>query len=737
MLKDGNFALTYSTGLQHEPKEFFTEALIESKTFDLGLGFFSSSGIRCLAYGFALFIANGGKMRVVTNHILSEQDKQAIENGQKGIFEGFEDRVLSNIEKLCETLSSEDEQFFQCLSYLIHHERIEFIATVSTQGGLGHDKYGVFSDEHGNKVAFAGSANFSQTAMELNGESILAFTSWDDPKRVDELEKIFQDTWGGDTPHLKHIPLEKVTTYVKNKFGQVKLSKLIDNEIDLRDIEQIDSDVPVESRPLPSRLLERIEFKEKEPRFPFPEERDIQKEAYSAWLSNNKQGIFAMATGSGKTVTSLNCLLKEYKVTGIYKAIIVVPTKALALQWENEVNNFNFQNVVSTHTTKGWKSELSRFTTKCILNPKRSLIVITTYATFIRKHMQEFVNKTKGMNEFIFIADEAHNLGSKGPLNHLPNNIEKRIGLSATPERVYDEVGSRKLYQFFNSMPPKYTFRFTMKQAIEDNILCRYNYYPIFVSLTNTEMEEYIRITEQLRKFIDPDTGKYKEEAEMKLMERKRIIHKAQNKKLKVAELLESLNRERKLNYTFVFVPEGYEPDYAETDDHTIDNADIHIIDEYADMFKEMNYRYHKYITGLDDAPGILKSFAEGDIQVLLSMKCLDEGVDIPRAEHAIFISSTGNPRQFIQRRGRVLRKCEGKDMATIWDLIITPPDTTGENSMLESNLFKGEVKRILNFAALAENKIDILYGELHNICMSLNIDMFQMLDEEEEQYKK
>lgn len=539
MLKDGNFALTYSTGLQHEPKEFFTEALIESKTFDLGLGFFSSSGIRCLAYGFALFIANGGKMRVVTNHILSEQDKQAIENGQKGIIEGFEDRVLCNIEKLCETLSNEDEQFFQCLSYLIHHERIEFVATVSTQGGLGHDKYGVFSDERGNKVAFAGSANFSQTAMELNGESILAFTSWDDPKRVNELEKIFQDTWGGDTPHLKHIPLEKVTTYVKNKFGQVKLSKLIDNEIDLRDIEEIDSDTPVESRPLPSRLLERIEFKEKEPRFPFPEERDIQKEAYSAWLSNNKQGIFAMATGSGKTVTSLNCLLKEYKSTGIYKAIIVVPTKALALQWEKEVNNFNFQNVISTHTTKDWKSELSRFTTKCILNTKRSLIVITTYATFIRKYMQEFVNKTKGMNEFIFIADEAHNLGSKGPLNHLPNNIEKRIGLSATPERVYDEVGSRKLYQFFNSMPPKYTFRFTMKQAIEENILCRYNYYPIFVSLTNTEMEEYVKITEQLRKYIDPDTGKYKEEAEMKLMERKRIIHKAQNKKLKVAELLE------------------------------------------------------------------------------------------------------------------------------------------------------------------------------------------------------
>jgi len=736
MLKDGDFALIYSSGLHREPKEFFTEALIESRYFDLGLGFFSSSGIRCLAYGFALFIANGGRMRVVINHILSEKDKTAIANGQTGFIDEFEERLLCNVEQLCNTLSQEDEQFFRCFSYLIFQHRIEFVATISSKGGLGHDKYGVFTDELGNKVAFAGSANFSQSAMELNGESIHTFTSWDDPKRVKELESIFNDTWEGDTPHLTHISLDKVTTYIKDRFGEVKLSKLIDKSIDLRDIKEIESSLPIKSKPLPTRLIEKIEQKEQEPRFPFPEERNIQKEAYAAWEKNNKQGIFAMATGSGKTVTALNCLLKEYRKTGVYKAIIVVPTRALALQWENEVKAFNFQNVVSTHTDKEWKSDLSRYTTKCILRSDRSLILITTYATFIRQHVQGFVNKTKGINEFVFIADEAHNLGSRGPLNHLPTNIDKRIGLSATPERVYDEIGSKKLYQFFNSMPPKYTYRFTMKQAIEENILCRYNYHPIFVSLTDIEMDEYTKITDQLRKFIDPYTGKYKEEAEMLLMKRKRVIHKAQNKKLKVAKLLESLHKKQKLKYTFVFVPEGYEPDYANIDDYDIDSADIHIIDEYADMFKDLNYSYHKYITGLEDAPGILKNFADGDIQVLLSMKCLDEGVDIPRAEHAIFISSTGNPRQFIQRRGRVLRKCKGKEMATIWDLIVTPPDITGINSTLEANLFKGEVRRILNFAALAENKIDILYGDLHDICMSLNIDMFQMLDTEEEQYK-
>ena len=248
-------------------------------------------------------------------------------------------------------------------------------------------------------------------------------------------------------------------------------------------------------------------------------------------------------------------------------------------------------------------------------------------------------------------------------------------------------------------------------------------------------MEEYLVITKKIRKFIDPNKGTYKKGAEMLLMRRKRIIHKATNKKRKVSELLNQLERDNNLDYTFVFVPEGYEPNYAENDCYNIDANDIHIIDEYADMFKEKGYRYHKYISGIDDSQSVLSNFASGDIQVLLSMKCLDEGVDIPRAEKAIFISSTGNPRQFIQRRGRVLRKSEGKTIATIWDLIVTPPYKDNDDLKIEKSMFCAEVKRIMNFAALAENKIDILYGDLHDICMSLNIDMFDILNKEEQLY--
>lgn len=740
MLRDCSFNMSYSSGLI-EPKEFFTEALVESTTFDLGLGFFSSSGIRSLAYGFALFIANGGRMRIVINDILSENDKKAIE---KGVSEQvhFEEKTLQNVSKLIGILSEESEQFFRCLSYLISVNRLEFIATVSTKGGLGHDKYGIFTDKKGNKVAFIGSANFSSTALELNGETITVFTSWDDQKRVNHYQSLFDATWKSDTKHLIHIPLENVMTHITGKFPPESIQKLLKRGVSLRDLsnQKFDEDSSVITSVrsnLSDRLVEKLEFMESEPRFPFPTERQIQIDAYNAWHKNDYQGIFAMATGSGKTVTALNCLLKQYKEHGFYKAIIVVPTQSLALQWEQEVKNFNFQNIVSTHTNKSWKDLLSAYTTKSIYDPRKNLILITTYATFNRKDIQSFLGRTKALSNFIYIADEAHNLGSPSSSKHLPKAITKRIGLSATPERVYDEGGSNVIYQFFNSHPPMYTYRFTMKDAIDTDILCHYDYYPIFVELTENEMMEYNKITAQLRKFIDSETGKYKKDADMLLLKRKRIVHKAENKKQAIANLLDDLQSNNKLKYTFVFVPEGYEVDYSEVDAYDIKQDDIHIIDEYADMFRERKYSYHKYISGIEDAPNILNSFASGDIQVLLSMKCLDEGVDIPRAEYAIFCSSTGNPRQFVQRRGRVLRKSKEKEKATIWDLIVMPPMnyTNDEVLSVERNLFMSEVKRIVNFAVLADNETEIIYTDLKRICDHLHIPLYELIDEEYKQY--
>ena len=190
-----------------------------------------------------------------------------------------------------------------------------------------------------------------------------------------------------------------------------------------------------------------------------------------------------------------------------------------------------------------------------------------------------------------------------------------------------------------------------------------------------------------------------------------------------------------KLKYAFVFVPEGYEPDYSKSDSSDIDMEDIHIIDEYASMFRNRGYTYHKYITGIEDAPTILQNFADGRTQVLLSMKCLDEGVDIPRAEYAIFCASTGNPRQFVQRRGRVLRKSKDKEIAKIWDLVVIPPEAPDGSKAVEKNMFIGEVRRIVNFAVLANNRNMLLNGELMNICEELEIPIKDIVEAEDNQY--
>ncbi|MCC8198225.1 MAG: DEAD/DEAH box helicase family protein [Tannerellaceae bacterium] len=732
MLKNVDFNVVYASG-ENEPIQFFIEALLESIHLDLGLEYFCSSAIRALVPGFAYFIANGGKVRILINDELTQEDKAALEKGQLIDVTMYEKSILTNFKRLSSLLSKEDELFFNCLSYLIASKRIEFIATVSTKGGNAHDKYRIFTDREGNRVGFAGSANFSMSALNYNAETINCFTSWTDAtdlKRLNRYADIFENAWTGSSSHVLHIPISRIKTYIREQYPPKQLSEIINDSFLIRD------SVWSHDNNISEHVFEKLKKIETEPRFPYPEEREIQKQAYSAWIENGYKGIFAMATGAGKTITALNCLYNEYKIKGYYQALIVVPTQALAVQWEKEAKLFNFQNVISTHTENDWKRILSRYTTRSILKTESNLVVITTYATFNRKDIQDFLKSTKGINNFIYIADEVHNVGSATSLKHLPENINYRIGLSATPERIYDDAGSQQLFDFFNSAPPNYTYSYTMKQAIDDGILCHYDYFPIFVQLTCSEMSEYENITKKLRKYIDSETGTYKKEAEMLLLKRKRIVHKAENKKVAIINLLEELKGNRKLDYTFVFVPEGYEPNYSENDGNVIDEEDIHIIDEYAQIFKDRGFHYHKYISGLDDPPSILESFANGDIEILLSMKCLDEGVDIPRAEYAIFCASTGNPRQFIQRRGRVLRKSKGKLKATIWDLIVLPPEIGNQASDTERNMFKSEVKRVVNFAALADNQVAILYGELREICETLRIDCFEMLEDEYKQYE-
>lgn len=309
-------------------------------------------------------------------------------------------------------------------------------------------------------------------------------------------------------------------------------------------------------------------------------------------------------------------------------------------------------------------------------------------------------------------------MGSGTILKLLPKiNCKRRIGLSATPERQFDDEGNEKLFAFFNSANG-YTYEYSMKDAIDNGILCRYYYYPHLVTLTESEMNEYVDISLKIAKYFDPNKDKFIKNDPILtalLLARKRIIYKAFNKVSIFSDIIkEYYEKKRSLKYTLVYVPEGndtndyFETDrYSKTDEDETDNVAVHLIDIFTKAVKDTNTTIttKKFISGINDRDEALEQFSKGKIDVLTSMKCLDEGVDVPRAELAIFCASTGNPRQFVQRRGRILRKHPDKQFAYIHDLVVIPEiNLNSESYNMERSILKKELERVNNFASLSEN---------------------------------
>lgn len=463
-------------------------------------------------------------------------------------------------------------------------------------------------------------------------------------------------------------------------------------------------------------------LKSHEPHFPYPSgPRDYQVQAFEKWKDNKQKGLFAMATGTGKTITSLNCLLEIYKKLGYYKALILVPTITLVEQWEKECEKFNFGNVIKVCSKYGgWQTSLANIRMLELSDPnnKLSYVIISTYASFIRPANFLELNQFPKV-KLLLIADEAHNMGG-GLVAKRLNDIKylRRIGLSATPERQFDEEGNLRLMSFFGC-DKEFTFEYSMAEAIRNKALCKYYYYPHLVELTQDEMSQYIELSKKIAKIINRTDDDSREILKRLLLKRKQIIHKAENKKKEFEAILKDhLNKTGSLKYTLVYVPEGNQlddqtADIFDTVEGIKDDEDtLHLIDEYTRIVRDIDPHIvvRQFTSESIDRDSMLSDFANGNIDVLTSMKCLDEGVDVPRSELAIFCASTGNPRQFIQRRGRVLRTHKDKRYAVIHDLVVIP-DTNFDPECyeLEKSLVSTEVKRVRDFALLSENCNDTL----------------------------
>jgi superfamily II DNA or RNA helicase len=748
MLRDCDWSIDrdYKTKTENEPIQFYLDALTNSTEFYLLLGYFSSAAINLLSVGFATFIANGGNVKLVINHLLSEKDKNVFETGQN---ENISKKVfdLTDVIGLQKVLDEYDIHFFECLAYLISEKRITLKIIKPKEGnGIAHYKSGVFHDGV-DFVGYKASCNFTLYGLSENLEELEAFLSWENgrsnkliKKEIRNIENYFTE----NDKTVDYLLIDEIQIAIKDKFGNKDISELIVQEEQLLK-KKISLNANPKLKLLTTTIIQNIDEIKNKPRFPYPTgPRQYQSQAYLNWINNNRKGLFAMATGTGKTITSLNCILEDFKLNDYYRFIVLVPTISLAKQWEIEITeNFNFNElVVCSSQNTSWEDEVRSYGRNVRMGVDVNFCILLTYATFRGIRFQSVLNDLfkPGFYKMTIIADEAHTFGSNKLLSLLPHGILNRIGLSATPERQFDEVGEQQICEYFDSSPPEYTFNYNMKKAIQDKVLCKYYYYPIFVELETEELLAYQTITNKLNKFLDTNTGRYKDDpyVNMLLIQRKNIIHKANQKANCLINIINKIGKE-KFKYAFIYVPEGYETDYEQNDNDIFNIEDDNIIDSYTKLIYERYQLKLKKFTGeTSNRNEILKQFSEGKLDALLAMKCLDEGIDIPQTKYAIFCSSTGNPRQYIQRRGRVLRFHEEKEFAHIYDMIVKPTlEVTSTDIIqrrLEKNIFKAELTRLINFAVLSENKMEVLKN-LEELCNNLELDIYDLANIEEEKY--
>ena len=420
--------------------------------------------------------------------------------------------------------------------------------------------------------------------------------------------------------------------------------------------------------------------------------RSYQQQAITNWFQNQGRGTLKMATGSGKTITALAIATQLYQQIGLQVLIIVCPFRHLVTQWGRECEKFNLQPILACESIHKWQSKFSYQLARINTRQQEFLTIITTNETLITPGFQTQLRYLP--DRTLMIGDEVHNLGAKKRAASLPPNIGLRLALSATPERHYDDIGTQSILDYFGDiLQPE----FTLKDAIEQGALVHYLYYPILVELTESESEAYLKLSRAIaRKLLYQSKDRafnYDDTPDLTplLMQRARLIGAASNKLTALKTLMQDrLNT----SHTLFYCGDGSSDSIQQL------TAVTHLLGN------ELGYRVNTYTaaTSRPDREQLRQQFESGALQGLVAIRCLDEGIDIPAIKHAVILASSTNPRQFIQRRGRILRPDLGKDRATLYDMVVLPPQLDRDTLEIERNLLKKELLRQIEFADLADN---------------------------------
>lgn len=668
-------------------KSFIEKVLLQSVSYKRAVGFFSSSSLIYTSRGLAKIAEQytGGDpvIQYVVSPRLTREDVEAISKGYKSKETCIEDALLRDFTDVSDNFEKER---LNMIANLIASGVMDIKVAVTeneTSIGMYHEKIGLFIDANGREIAFDGSLNESMNAYDNNFERIKTYRNWVSEERSDcvDIEQDFNNLWNSRT---KNICIVSFPTAVKNKLFEYK-KETYNHQID------VDEDKQRFENQLRQTMIQRPCIPRNIVLY------DYQKKAVEAWFSKQWRGIFDMATSTGKTYTAYAAIVSLLKRTNNKMAVIILcPFQHLVDQWEEDASLFNIRNIVTGYSGSkdgDYLSKLRDYIQEYNSGVMDNFFFFCTNASFKLDRVQKVLANIKKPS--LLVADEVHNMGSKQMGKYLTDAYTYRLGLSATVERFRDDEGTKQIFDFFGEK----CITYTMEQAIKEDKLCKYNYFPIVTTLDDEEISEYLDLTRKIAKNMKKNKkGKtvLTERGEQLAIIRARLVAGAKDKLVRLKEEMKNHLTEK-----FILV-------YCGTSKLEKDNGDeirqIESVSRMLGIDLGMNVGRYTSMEKIGERQNIKTAFKSGNLQVLVAIKCLDEGVNIPGIRTAFILASSTNPREYVQRRGRVLRKADGKNIANIYDFI-TLPCSLDQASQLDSStrksfgaLFANEMKRMEEF---------------------------------------
>lgn len=714
-LKELKLNVFYGSEESNLVKDFFVPVFENTFRAKRAVGYFRSSFLNDISKGLGKFVKNNGKLQIITSTDLTEEDLEQIEKGYS-----LRDVISKRIHESCEFNESEvGTERLNYLAHLIANGSLDLKVAVikNSNKGIFHEKWGIYEDCYGNCISTNGSNNDTYNALHNNYESFDVNFSWKavtDKKRIDLKKKRFDELWeqSNESIEVLEFPnsvIEKIKSYRKEN---------LINEEDLLKKEDIE-------RVFNSVIEEKSDYEvgPKLPKWFLP--RSYQEDAEKCWVENDRHGIYNMATGTGKTLTALYSLTRLYEEKEKLFVVIVCPYQHLVEQWVEDLVDFDINPIIgySSSIQKDWKERLRRSIRQFNRGKSDFACFITSNATFLKDYTQSYLSNIS--SNTLLIVDEAHNFGTKKRLAALTDNYEYRLALSATINRKYDFEGTEALKLYFGGV----VFTISIDEAINKyNALVKYDYFIELCFMDDYEFSRYMYLTKEIAKNsrkLKDGRIRLNKLAEIKASERARLVATLSSKLSKLRSYDELiLNTKNNLIYCGAA---RYEEDQVEN----IEVETTRQVNVICDLYRSLGVNIVKFTAdeNINTRMKVKEMFAEGKLSTIAAIKCLDEGVNIPSIERAFILASSKDEKQYIQRRGRILRKFEKgsytKKKAYLYDFVALPFYVDESKTQDELNVGKSlvcsELSRMKEFASCAEN-LSQIQKIIHELMLDYDI---------------